>query len=363
MDLADIRMKPKVSKQSHKSINDPDTLDNEASKDDVNTTTNKRKRNKPFDHGSSSKRATGQISYVVAANTASLNLPPESGIQITYATNEDWLHYREELVAHDPELLFHPERSFHFPHISERLGRPISLLLPQTMDNVGTTIWDAETLLAHYLDRWLSGSLEVSPAQLSSASTVCTDTPVIGSVLELGAGTALAALLCECYQVTRIVAQETEEVLPQLKALLQRQQSSVLPVPGLWGEELVAQLRQQSRHDVSSEMDSVFSLFDCILMADVFYHPEHFDALVQTVTGLLQPGSGSLLVVFEQRRRNLSDIILRLAHFFRKYRVLQFNVFPKLSIDGPEDISDGNHGGKQKTTTFYLCHFERFVAP
>lgn len=114
-----------------------------------------------------------------------------AGIKHTAVSPAFWYSFRHELFNYDADLLFFPQRRFDFP-ISH-----VSILVNQTFANVGTTVWDAELLMSHFIDSH--------------------DILVQGTVvLELGAGTAIAGILCahmKNLELT-VVVQELEEVIP-----------------------------------------------------------------------------------------------------------------------------------------------------
>ena len=97
--------------------------------------------------------------------------------------DEDWLQgFRNSLTSRNPDLLYYPQRSFEFataltrasnlvPPINVTLPqrhalstdltdskfapidaeRHLTILVAQSMAGVGSTVWDAEIILAHYL--------------------------------------------------------------------------------------------------------------------------------------------------------------------------------------------------------------------
>lgn len=259
------------------------------------------------------------------SNIAKLDVGNDGNIVVTKGDDAFSTQIADELIAYDPDLLYQPERAFTFSHCES--CHQTTIVLPQSCADVGTTIWDAETLLAHYVfDRYLNDKVTTK------------------RVLELGAGTALAALAWHRNAPSDVVVvQELPEVVVTLQQslLLQEGGSSITCVGGVWGSELL-------NHPVISEVK-----FDVIMMADVFYHEEHFGELLATTFGALNVG-GDVIAVFEQRRRDLSAVVQQFAsHAFQSKSVVQFDVSRKVQ---PED------SGESFPTTFYVCHFQGFAA-
>ena len=107
---------------------------------------------------------------------------------------------------------------------------------------------------------------------------------------------------------------------------------------GLWGQELADKIinaTEQRRVDV-------------ILMADVLYHKEHFDDLLTTIRNLLQPSTGQLIMVFEQRRKDLSTFVNELAL-----------LFDHCTCDVHTVTRDTEEGSK--SINIYIVHFRGFT--
>lgn len=312
-----------------------------------------------------SKRRTLPPPFTAAHNTATLVFSTDSNIVISsiVESTEKWLSvFRDELISYQPELLFQPERAFSFTTgqytiMDSRISIPdipdFTLVLPQSYTDVGTTIWDAETLLAHYL-------------HYSMVSTNNSAEAALPRVLELGAGTGLAALTwLQTWKYLHgsepnpptVVVQEIPEVAEKLSALL----SSQLPcgpqiqtIAGWWGEDFLQHVSQQ----LPSLSDQKFR---SIIMADVLYHAEHFPALIETVTNLLAK-HGEVIMVFEQRRKDLSELVQKLAdQGFSKKQVLRYCVTRNSSID-EEDNTDQYVSCNSSSTVFYICHFTGYLS-
>ena len=102
---------------------------------------------------------------------------------MTIKVDEDWLSgFRNSLTSRNPDLLYFPQRSFEFAtalsgtnssvpalavtlpqchalstDLADSEGAPtdaakhLTILVAQSMAGVGSTVWDAEIILAHYL--------------------------------------------------------------------------------------------------------------------------------------------------------------------------------------------------------------------
>lgn len=275
-------------------------------------------------------------------NTAKLSFPEETEIKISIADPLIcWHSFRTELISYQPELLFQPERAFSF--VTFGSGKEFNLILSQSYEEVGSTIWDAETLLAHYLNDNIMSMMERNEFKMPS-------------LLELGAGTALAALTwvhgwksgITDSEFGVVVCQETPDVVQKLQKLLVHQPlgDRICTVGGFWGSNLLQQT-------VDSELLSD-KKFDLVVMADVFYHEEHFEDLLLTIFSLLASG-GDVVIVFEQRRKNLSELLLSIAN--RGFQVKKVHKYIIPRIDN-EDA----YASSEISTVFYVCHFSGFAS-
>jgi predicted nicotinamide N-methyase len=235
------------------------------------------------------------------------------------AIDNSWIAWKDELISHDPELLYYPQRLFQFTN-----GEVLS---NQSSSMVGSTIWDAEVLLAHYLDKHLSELAIATGAQ----------NPI--TVLELGAGASIAAIVLARYssQIKKVYIQELVEVLPyslqscQMNGLNEDQ---IQGIAATWGDEGI-----QAIQTTSGE-----KRFDWIIMADVFYHEEHFSALTTTITSLLTIG-GQCIVAFEQRRKDLTPLLHSWSKYFIDVKII------RLPIEGKrENNNPGENDSKAATT-------------
>jgi predicted nicotinamide N-methyase len=119
-------------------------------------------------------------------------------------------------------------------------------------------------------------------------------------VLELGAGTAVAAMAAVRLGAACVAVQELPEVMPHTKGVLSANGclSAVECIEARWGPDLLA----------SSSLESQERLFDTVVMADVLYHCTDFNDLIASVQRSTRNAPSSfVLVAFEQRRRNLDS--------------------------------------------------------
>lgn len=100
--------------------------------------------------------------------------------------DDTWREWSSELTAVDPDVILYPERSFEFS-----FG---SILVQQSLADVGTTVWDAEVIMAHLVDK-------------------LADTLRGRSVVELGAGTAIAGMVAHKLGA-EVVFTELPQVVP-----------------------------------------------------------------------------------------------------------------------------------------------------
>lgn len=237
-----------------------------------------------------------------------------------------------ELVAWDSLLLYYPLRAFSFsPPVHE-------VVLSQNCLSVATTLWDAEVVLSYFVHHLFLSCR----ARGETPRTVC----------ELGAGRALASLVaarhlrhdahleslrererkdvemvktCSGNRKRLVCMQELEQdvVNEALGIVVDAQFLNTLTPPsvvesgngvevvgvaGRWGRELVHRVR------------SICHLggMDLLLLADLFYHSEHFADLLHVVHSLSLPHT-IVCVVFEQRRKDLSLVIRELAGSYSRH--------------------------------------------
>lgn len=227
----------------------------------------------------------------------------------------DWSTFSEELSSVNSELLIYPERSFHFPHIQE------TIVISQSIDAIGTVIWDAEVILAHYLDN-SHQSFDLNRKLF----------------LEIGAGTALASIVAG-KSGANLFLQELDEVIEQSQSRIEQNHLLAQYISGLWGNELAKQILERSK-----------DAFDMIVMADVLYHPEHFQDLNVTILTCSKVGT-EVIIVYELRRRELESYFTSLRDNFEILKVLHYDV-----IRQEEEVVPSN---SLVHTNFYLYHLRR----
>lgn len=241
---------------------------------------------------------------------------PRASIDIEQQMEEgNWSQFRDELSSVDGELLRYPERIFYFHHIQQ------NILITQSIDSIGTLIWDAEVILAHYIDRiHHENGLEKK------------------LLLEIGAGTALASIVAgKCG--AHLFLQELEEVIEESRIRLEQNNINAHCVSGLWGNDLAIQILQISQE-----------YFDYIAMADVLYHPEHFHDLKTTILSCSKIGT-EVIIVYELRRRDLESYFASLSENFEVIKIICYDV-----VRHEDDVSSSE---SCTHTKFYIHHLRR----
>ncbi len=124
----------------------------------------------------------------------------------------------------------------------------------------GSTIWDAEIVLAHFVEA----------------------DNIQGSVMELGCGTALAAMVCGRLGC-RIAVQELPDVLPRSSELLASNGIFFVGFEGRWGPTFVDAIKEANEsHN-----------FDNVIMADVLYYCEDFNDLLESILICSKPATAT----------------------------------------------------------------------
>jgi predicted nicotinamide N-methyase len=228
-------------------------------------------------------------------------------------SDKSWMMIEKELMVCDPLLLFYPERAFSFS-----FG---DVLLSQSSNSVFSTIWDAEVLLAHFCDEHWTELLE-SNGHLHMRC------------LELGAGCGLAGLALKRAIGTtcEMIWQEIDdEAVAFTRNSVMNACSDIIPMSFLsfrWGEKVPSS-----------------GIVDLVLMADVFYHVEHFEQLLQTIMTTLRQG-GMLVFAFEQRRKDLLAVVLTLLEQFENFTLHNYRI-PATNYDSKIDL--------ERHVDFYVC--------
>ena len=336
--------------------------------------------------------------------------------------------FKHELSSYTPDLLYFPQRRFEFPPlcasnvategdtiISSDSG-PKVVLVNQNIGDVGFTCWDAEVILAHYMHTFLMGRQQQS-------------NPL--NILELGAGSAIAAIACLQHnnnsitvnnqndisstssssrnetnpspstattrnnfcpssigsdQVTMgcvsVAVQELAHVLPfTLDSLAMNNVRASRSIAAVWGEECVRlacdgdELSGDSNNSSSGSSNSSSgsssssscinsnnanqTLYDLVIMADVLYHVEDFQPLIDTIIACLKP-SGAAIICYEQRRRDLSPFFKSISARFLSNNRHEFTVIQEPQPDEKETESSGDAtyvnavSASPRTTTFFI---------
>eukprot|EP00602_Paraphysomonas_sp_CaronLab_P005105 CAMPEP_0185035012 /NCGR_PEP_ID=MMETSP1103-20130426/25642_1 /TAXON_ID=36769 /ORGANISM="Paraphysomonas bandaiensis, Strain Caron Lab Isolate" /LENGTH=124 /DNA_ID=CAMNT_0027571905 /DNA_START=71 /DNA_END=442 /DNA_ORIENTATION=- len=119
-------------------------------------------------------------------------------------TSNQWTEYLHELSTFNGELIRYPQRRFDF-----QCG---TVLINQSMDDVGYTVWDAEVILAHMLTDF-------------ELRDKC--------VLEIGAGTALASIVA-CKMGAKTYVQDLDHVLSRTQSNMTLNNVKFEAVAGEW---------------------------------------------------------------------------------------------------------------------------------
>ncbi|CAM9446352.1 unnamed protein product [Scytosiphon promiscuus] len=220
----------------------------------------------------------------------------------------------EELSGLNRELSMFPERAFDFKNAG-------TVIIEQDVADVGSIVWDAEIVLAHYLD-------QAYGYRLSGMR-----------VLELGAGTGLAGIVAARLGAS-VVLTDQSKLLPTLikNARANARELEVghpgAPTSGGGGKSplagdgegrwIAAELlffgsdEEMRRWRAGAKQEDGArkgfppsgcegdgdDLFDLVIAADVVYLNDLWDAMAFTIKALVNP-SGEALMSFEQRRGNV----------------------------------------------------------
>lgn len=98
------------------------------------------------------------------------------------------------------------------------------------------------------------------------------------------------------------------------------------------------------------------TLYDRVVMADVLYHAEDFSALISTVVHCIKP-KGVLVLVYEQRRKNLDSFVTALASLFYAHEA------HTVSVERAEDAGGGGGSLGGGSTALFQLHIFRSRIP
>eukprot|EP01038_Epipyxis_sp_PR26KG_P007921 gene7921-10751_t len=305
----------------------------------------------------------------VQKDRASLNFPENHSFIIC----NDWKYFEKYLISYDTLLSSYPQRSFIFPNVGE-------LLVNQSYDNVGHIVWDAEVILSYYIDEHLKHNTT------NNNNINNNNNNNNFKVLELGAGTALAGIICyrlncsvfiqeitsviphtyQCLQlnlpIENILIETNEMFIKNLSNNYHKSQTTpsslndnnnkIYLVEGLWGHQLTSNLLSISNNNK----------FDLIIMADVFYHEENFENLKYMIISTLTCESyGRLIFCFEQRRKDLSLLISEIMSMFLSCKIYKYEI--KLSYQDDDNLdNDDINIHNTSTVEFYLFDCVGFVS-
>jgi predicted nicotinamide N-methyase len=140
-------------------------------------------------------------------------------------------------------------------------------------------------------------------------------------MFELGAGTALASIVSIAVHGATVAVQELPHVLPfTLECLAMNNVQPDRAVAASWGADCV---RLATAPTEPSSSSSEATLYDIVAMADVLYHVDDFQPLIDTILGSVEPEAGVVIIVYEQRRKDLSVFFKAIsAHFLSNTRQL-----------------------------------------
>lgn len=187
----------------------------------------------------------------------------------------------EQLTATNDVIQWFPERAFDFTHEGVKT---FTLVMEQDTGHVGGKVWDAETVLSHYLHDIVGVTLQNK------------------RVIELGAGTGLAGIVSS-HLGALVCATELSEALPLLErnCVKNGPESSPILVRELaWGEPM--------HPDISS-----MAPFDVILVADCVYWPESYAPLADSIVACCGEQT-TVFISYEQRRKDVSPFFVHLQN-------------------------------------------------
>jgi predicted nicotinamide N-methyase len=274
----------------------------------TNNPASRRRKVKSSSQNSSQLREPNETSSAIPERN--INISVSLYFQTTKQSNSRWKTFRHELTLCDPLLLFYPQRNFTFS-----FG---DILISQSSGCIFSTIWDAEVILAHFLDDSKSSFLQNAITNIVKPSVTC---------LELGAGCGLAGVVFHRAASAlvsdgsvHVIMQEIDEDAVAYCGRCVQEASIGAPVDRLqfslvaskWGDTTISGV-------CTLGIDQV----DIVLMADVFYHTDHFLDLLITIKVLLRAG-GSLMFAFEQRRKDLLTFVQQLVEMFQVVQVHEF---------------------------------------
>ena len=288
------------------------------------------------------------------------------------------------------------------------------VLVNQNIGDVGFTCWDAEVILAHYMHTFLVGrqqqnnSLNILELGAGSAiaaiaclqhndktvtntdnihndnirrddiplsTTTTTTNNNNNNICPSSIGSDQASMGC-----VSVAVQELAHVLPfTLDSLAMNNVRATRSVAAVWGEECVrlacggdelswddsssssssSSSNTTGRSSSSGSSDNNKMLYDLVIMADVLYHVEDFQPLIDTIVSCLN-SSGAAIICYEQRRRDLSPFFKSISSRFSSNNRHEFTVTQEPQPDERETESSGDATyvnivpAPPRTTTFFI---------
>jgi predicted nicotinamide N-methyase len=207
------------------------------------------------------------------------------------------------------DFLCFPERAIKFDSVG-------TILVEQSLADVGYTLWDSEIIVMRYLDSMLN--VEIG-----------------SSIAELGAGCGAAGILCAKKKASNVVLQEIDKVIDFTKRVVKHNlgssSSSYKCVSGRWS------------HALADDMIAANGgkAFDLVVMSDVFYHGEDFDALIECTAALCHERS-CIVLSYEQRKMDVSIFVTQLLETLRFVKGHKASVTTRLQtkITMSDDVED-----------------------
>jgi predicted nicotinamide N-methyase len=268
----------------------------------------------------------------------------------------------------DSDLQRYPQRAFEFG------GQTAAVLVDQWFGDVGFCVWDAEVILAHRLHSLFScttsGHAE-NQSMSAAGDTIHVAAPSSTSMrgirlLELGAGAAIAAIVCARLGARATAQELTGERVAHARACAAMNGAHVRVCQGRWASDaLHDELLGRGNDDFASPPVSATAIadatsssiaqtppdrrFDIVAMADVLYgDASEFDDLVTTTLASVRPG-GTVFVSVEQRRRDIAPFFARMAAHFNEACVLRYDIsrapvetgVENLCADADSDVPGG----------------------
>ena len=232
----------------------------------------------------------------------------------------------DHMMCLDRELALFPQRSFSFSGIN--------IIVDQSISDVGHTVWDAEVILAHYI-------------------SLMRDQIYDKSIVELGAGTGIAGILCAKLGAKTVTLQDQESCISHT------QKCSNMNINKDGNDENSNNLMRFVAKKWSKSCGKCLvqandgHKYDYVIMADVLYHCEDFSVLVETIMECVRESGGEVIICYERRRKDLSDFFNAILN----ERLVLVNAIQEYSVES-RDLPL-----QQPAVKYYLYHFKARSKP